>query len=369
MGRFFMIQKLQEEIQKYNNKSIYKIKYRKTKTGYSLYLEIRRKNNRQTINLEDLFLNGKISKLNQDKLVLEKASEIQRSYNIQYKLNGDKNQIRMKSKNINVVEFFSSLKDQKKGNTKRNWNNALRHFKIFTKGFIKLDDINIVFCENFQRYLLKNVSQNTACTYFSVFKKVLNIAVMRDFLDKNPASFVKNSKPEVVREFLTKKEIMKLTNTSIKKKNIRNAFLFSCFTGLRLSDVKNLKWNNINESILDIRQIKTKEPLRIKLSKSALNILSYQKEYSANDKGNIFNLLADNATNKHIKRWIKEAGIDKHITFHSGRHTFATLCLTYDIDIYTVSKLLGHTDIKHTQIYAKLIDKKRDEAVEKLPII
>ena len=70
-----------------------------------------------------------------------------------------------------------------------------------------------------------------------------------------------------------------------------------------------------------------------------------------------------------MHKLIQKAGINKRITFHCGRHTFATMCLTYDIGIYTVSKLLGHTDVKHTQIYAKLIDKKRDEAIDKLPAI
>ena len=364
-----MIPKLQKEFQDYNKKSDYKIKYRKIKTGYSLYLEIQRKNNRQTINLEGLTITGKISKLNQDKLVLEKASESQDSYNRQLKFEGDKALTRQKAKNINVVEYFSSLKEDKKGNTKRNWNNALRHFKIFTKGFVKFENIDIVFCENFRKYLLNNVSQNTTCCYFSVWKRVLNLAVRRDFIDKNPAIFVKNTKPEVSREFLTVSDLKQLIETSYEIDYIRSAFLFSCFTGLRLSDVKNLKWNNIKERMLNIRQIKTREPLRIKLSESAMNILEIQDKYNSNNSERVFALLADNATNKHIKRWIKKAGIDKHITFHSGRHTFATLCLTYDIDLYTVSKLLGHNDIKHTQIYAKLIDKKRDAAIDNLPTL
>ena len=84
----------------------------------------------------------------------------------------------------------------------------------------------------------------------------------------------------------------------------------------------------------------------------------------------VFDLIpSENKINKHIKNWIQAAGINKHVTFHISRHNFATLLLSSDIDIYTVSKLLGHKDVKVTQIYAKLIDKKRDEAIEKLPKI
>jgi len=362
-----MIQKLQKEIQNYNLKSDYKIKYRESAKGYSLYLEIRKKNYRNTINLEDFVITGLVSRLADDKLILRKANEIQQSYNIEYKLKGDRIQLKQEIKNINVVDFFLAEKNQKKGNTKKNWSNALKHFKTYTKGHIQFDRIDIVFCENFRKYLLQNVSQNTTCTYFSIFKKVLNLAVMRDILDKNPASFIKNRKPEVSREFLTVTELKKLIETPYRVEDVKNAFLFGCFTGLRLSDVKNLKWDNIKEEVLNIRQIKTKEPLRVKLSQSALNILEKQeKNNTSNDKA-IFGLLSDNGTNKHIKRWMESAGIEKHITFHSSRHTFGTMCLTYDIDLYTVSKLMGHTDIKHTQIYAKLIDKKRDQAIDKLP--
>lgn len=359
--------KLHKEIQDYNSKSDYKIKYREIAKGYSLYLEIRKKNYRNTINLENLALSGLVSQLVQDKLILRKANEMQHSYNIEFKLKGDKVLMRQVSKHINVVDFFLAEMNQKKGNTKRSWSNALKHFKTYTKGHIQFDRIDIVFCENFRKYLLKNVSQNTTCTYFSIFKKVLNLAVMRDILSKNPASFIKNRKPEISREFLTVTELKKLIETPYKLEKIKNAFLFGCFTGLRLSDVKNLKWDNIKEGVLNIRQIKTKEPLRVKLSQSAINILETQERNNTPNTQTIFGLLADNATNKHLKIWVKFAGIEKRITFHSSRHTFGTMCLTYDIDLYTVSKLMGHTDIKHTQIYAKLIDKKRDAAIDNLP--
>ena len=81
----------------------------------------------------------------------------------------------------------------------------------------------------------------------------------------------------------------------------------------------------------------------------------------------IFDLRNNTQICNAIKKWVQKAGINKHITFHCARHTFATMCLTYDVDIYTVSKLLGHRDIGSTQIYAKLIDKKKDEAIDKLP--
>lgn len=107
---------------------------------------------------------------------------------------------------------------------------------------------------------------------------------------------------------------------------------------------------------------------RIKLSKNALKIISRQRKLNGG-QGKVFRLLYHTTTQQHINQWVKDAGITEHITWHSGRHTFTTLALTHDIDLYTVSKLLGHKEIKTTQIYAKLIDKKKDEAVDKLPVI
>ena len=242
----------------------------------------------------------------------------------------------------------------------------MRHFNKFTNGHIKFSAITLPLCDSYREYLLSVVSPNTTSTYYSNFKAMLNIALKKNIISKNPAIFIKNPSVKAKREFLVEIEIKKISNDTIINQNIKNAFLFSCFTGLRISDIKSLTWKNVKEQRLEVLQKKTSDTLRMKISSSAQNILSAQRN---GDKlsDHIFRLPGEDAINKHIKRWILRNGIDKHITFHCARHTFATLCLTYDIDIYTVSKLLGHKDIKHTQIYAKIIDKKRDDAIDKLP--
>jgi len=148
---------------------------------------------------------------------------------------------------------------------------------------------------------------------------------------------------------------------------LKNGFLFGCWTGLRLSDIEKLKWSEIQDNYLVFRQKKTKGVERMKLHKNALNILENQKLIS--DQSNVFQM-PQRATGQRILRdWIRSSGIKKNVTFHSARHTYATLLLTFGVDIYTVSKLLGHKDIKTTQVYAKLIDLKKDEAVDRLPEI
>ena len=148
---------------------------------------------------------------------------------------------------------------------------------------------------------------------------------------------------------------------------MKNAFLFSCFTGLRLSDIESLTTKQIQGGYLHFRQRKTGDMERIKLNPGSLKIIEAQIKTNPTSKSNIFYLPSRTHIKRPLRIWIKEAGIDKKITFHSARHTFATLCLTYDVDLYTVSKLLGHKDIQTTQIYAKLIDKKKDDAIDKLP--
>jgi integrase len=195
----------------------------------------------------------------------------------------------------------------------------------------------------------------------------MNNAVKKGIINSNIASYVQNPIPDTKREFLTVEELEKLSKNGYHIKEIQNAFLFSCFTGFRISDIKNLTWRNIKKDYIEIKQKKTEDNIRVKLSDSAKKILKYQLPVNhKSDK--IFTLPKENAINKHINLWMQQNNIDKHITFHCARHTFATLCLTYDIDIYTLSKLLGHKDIKNTQIYAKLIDKKKDEAIDKLPV-
>lgn len=152
-------------------------------------------------------------------------------------------------------------------------------------------------------------------------------------------------------------------------REIKNAFIFSCYTGLRISDIRELTFDRIRNVYLDFRQQKTQGVERMKLHPKAFEILEEQKERRRHSEdGKIFLLPLDSGTiNKVVRNWMKTAGVKKKITFHCSRHTFATMCLTFDIDIYTVSKLLGHRDLKTTQIYAKLIDKKKDEAIDKLP--
>jgi len=249
-----------------------------------------------------------------------------------------------------------------------NWLTCIKHFKKFTKGArISFANINHSFCSKFAEYLQSQVGANTAIMFFQKFKSTLTIAVKEDIISKNPSLNVSMKRADTKKEFLNIDEIKKLTTAPKPNPDSCNAFLFSCFTGVRISDLRALTFDQIQDGYLIFKQQKTGNNERMKLNQTALNIIKMQSEFRRND--HVFNLMILTTIERHLKIWTTTAGIDKHITFHCGRHTFATMALTNDIDLYTVSKLLGHRSIASTQIYAKLIDKKKDEAVDKLPEI
>lgn len=240
---------------------------------------------------------------------------------------------------------------------------------------VRLCDIDKEFCINFINFLRnarkhngEKYSAKTIFVYTAELKAVLNEAVREDLIVKNPMSLLssveKPREPSSTREFLTAEELERLKATPCKYKEVKDAFLFSCYCGLRLSDVENLRWSNLEKNDngkvqVALIQEKTKQPNRIQLPTYALSCLP------ADRKGNelIFNLPSRPVLTRAIKNWAENAGITKNVSFHIARHTFATSLLTMGADLYTTSKLLGHTKITTTQIYAKIVDAKKEEAM------
>lgn len=151
---------------------------------------------------------------------------------------------------------------------------------------------------------------------------------------------------------------------------IKDAFLFGCFTGLRYSDIYKAKWGDIQDGILITEQMKTKEEVRIPLSQNALQFIPQRNE-NVQDEDRIFDAIPGRSchADEKLAKLVELSGIKKHITFHCSRHTCATLMLSYGADLYTVSKILGHTNVKTTQIYTKVLDEGKRKAVELVPKI
>ncbi len=242
---------------------------------------------------------------------------------------------------------------------------------------VRMSQVDREFCLKFIDYLRNGhrsrfgqpVNQMTAWGYQSKFRAALNAAVRANVLKKNPMKQIeaadKIAMPETRREYLTINEVKRLIATPCYRERVKQAYLFCCFSGLRYGDMANLRWRDLSRDngqwYVSIVQSKTSEPLRLPLSKMALEWLPVQDDNVPEDI--VFSDLPDRSdVGNHLKNWVWAAGIHKDICFHTSRHTYATMLLTLGADLFTVCKLLGHRSVRSTQVYAKIIDKKKDDA-------
>lgn len=213
------------------------------------------------------------------------------------------------------------------------------------------------------------LSENRKAGILRFLNVVLNQAVAEGIILSSPAKNIKKFRPNPKpRQFLTADELRQLRATPCADKELARAFFFSCLTGLRWSDIKDLKWKDLfyeNGGVrLTLLQHKTGSQVSMNLEKQAISLLGKR----GSDEDGIFNLTYSvSSYQNYINQWASDAGIKKHLTFHCARHSFATLMISQGVDIYTVSKLLGHSSVATTQIYAKVIDTHKREAMQKLP--
>jgi integrase len=293
----------------------------------------------------------------------------------------EKEQLKLKELGeINFVEYFKSLADKRKASNHDNWVSAYNYLETFTKGNLKFADLNEKFCNEFKEHLLTtksnksnkvNLAQNSAVSYFNKFKAALKQAYKDGYLPSDLNVRIEPVKQaETQRNFLTIEELNSLVKTECNNPLLKRAALFSALTGLRFSDIKNLVWGDLeyiegNGFFIQFKQQKTKGVEMMPISEQAYSLLGERKETTEK----VFDGLTYSAyENKHLSKWIGLAGITKDITFHCFRHTFATLQLSNGTDIYTVSKMLGHRELKTTQIYAKIIDQTKREAADKIQL-
>lgn len=244
---------------------------------------------------------------------------------------------------------------------------------------LALLEVDKDFCKGFIAFLKtctfnngKKTLSNTTCRIFvNRLAAALTKAVSEGLIDRNPFKQLdpkeKPKKDSSMREFLTIEELRKVIDTPCRYDILKRAFLFSCFTGLRYSDMKALLWSEVHKAAdgktlyIEHPQVKTKKIVTIPLSNEALKWMPKKRS----DKEDVFYQLQITSTTVEVvlAEWMQEAGIQKHITYHCSRHTAATLLLTLGADLYTVSKILGHSSIKMTEVYAKIVDKKKLETV------
>ena len=326
---------------------------------------------------------------NDNTLKLAKAIQAKRIVELQNNAHGFKSSnTRSKASVIEYIKALAEKKREKAGGVKRgNYQNYLalvHHIQKYSGDKTTFKNIDKKYGEGFLEYL-KTATRNNACgdriplsqnsrwTYMKKLETVLNDAITNEVITVNPFRFIKQeNKPKRHRAeicFLTMDELKILENTPMKPPIIKQAFLFSCYTGLRFSDVVSLTWgklqkDNNDATYINFVQKKTGKQEYLPIPQKALNYLPERNKTKATDI--IFKLPTNKFTNVALRNWACAVGITKKVTFHVARHTYATLLLTLETPIEVVSKNLGHSDIQTTQIYAKVVNAVQRAAVDKL---
>lgn len=371
-----------------------RIRTKKLSNGsQSIFLDIYINGKRRREYLKIYLIPGKTKEIkaaNATTLQLANAIKAKRIVQIQNSEYGFKNNtIKAKTNLIGYVLFLADEALAKSGN-KRSYYYTLHslanHLNCFAGDKITFQQVDHDFVKRFIVYLrsAKNfnlrkkevedgiLSPNTQHNLFKKFTYVIKKAIQAEIIQVNPLDKIdSNDKPkgeDGTREFLTIEEMKKLIQTPCKDDMIKRAFLFCCLCGIRYSDVHNLTWgqfykDNDGETILRLKVTKTKRNEDFPISNEALKWLPERNE--ASDDENVFILPKNDHANRKLRVWSKETKITKRLSFHCSRHTAATLNLSLGVPIETVSKLLGHTKISTTLIYAKIIDQKKKEAVKK----
>ena len=260
---------------------------------------------------------------------------------------------------------------------------SLRHTVEFLQWKYKVSDIELnkidhAFVTDYEFFLrsVRNCANNTTVKYIKNFTKIIKICIDSDWIDKNPFSKYKSKLREVERIYLSEAEIQNIINKDFKTERlslVRDIFLFSCFTGLAYIDVKNLTKSHISigidgEKWIFTHRQKTETASKIPiLPVTQMIIDKYENHPESNNKDTLLPILTNQKMNSYLKEIAAVCGINKELTFHIARHTFATtVTLTNGVPIESVSKMLGHKNIKTTQHYAKILDKKVSEDMQVL---
>ena len=295
----------------------------------------------------------------------------------------------------NFLDYYRMLCEKRHENPESlgnwgNWYSALKHLERFCRPDMTFREVTPKFVQDFKDYLDKTartrckrknategeedrkpLSSASKVSYFNKLRACINQAFEDGIIPRNPLRGIEGFKiEERERVYLTLEEVKAMVEAECKYPALRNAFLFSCLTGLRKSDIEKMKWSEVRQqgefTRIVFKQKKTGGQEYIDINPQAVVFMGERRK----PEDHVFpNFAYSSFYLMELKRWAMRAGITKDITFHSGRHTFAVLMLDLGADIYTVQKLLWHKEIHTTQIYAKIMDKKKQEAVCKIPDI
>ena len=271
------------------------------------------------------------------------------------------------------VNFFEYFEEYIKGYTKKDvrmFGYSLKYLRQYAQtDYLSTKAVTENFCRGFREFMDNhpNLNGETPYDFFAKFKKVIKQAVRDKLFTINPAQDVQNKRVDkvVAKDILTVDELQLLAKTHCGNETVKRAFLFACNTGLRWCDVKILQWKHIHGGSLQMTQQKTGKPVIINLNATSVRLIGEKGK----PEDAVFTLPSHTGMLKTLRYWKDRAGLSKTVTFHVARHSFATNLLIYETDVKTVSSLLGHTSLEHTQKYVRVVEALKQNAVNRLPEI
>jgi len=282
---------------------------------------------------------------------------------------------------INFYDFYNNIVAEyyntgSKGNYS-GWKSSLDYWEAYIGKNLNSKQLLPYHVEKYREFLLsvkslrndeKCLARNTASAYYKNFINVLKKANKKKLLASNlveDAVYIKEE--ETYREYLSESELAELWNTPIKFTSLKNMAFFSVMTGLRFSDIINLKWETVFRDTSQGYYIRLKEQKTSNIQNHFIPDNAYKLLENEGTKiGQVFKDIKYNQITRPLKDWLDAAKITKKISFHNFRHTYATLQLSKGTDIYTLSKMMGHKNVTTTQIYGKVMDKQKIDASKKL---
>ena len=293
-------------------------------------------------------------------------------------------------------KYINRLFKDGKHATYKKYKSVLKKLCVYVKkDTLPIKSITPDFIKQYEKYLMdsKGNNRNTTTVNMKTLAKLVGDIYRDNNLDEsnNPFKNLKFKREQTDRVYLELEDIKKILNFRVRLQSplydTRELFLFECFTGIRISDILTLKWKNVTDKEITIRMRKTGKVLTIPLQNVAKSILDKRKKILENNQVQIypekyvFNILrvdvdkasaqdilnaigvATATVNKRLKLIAKKVGIDKKLSTHTARHSFATMLVTGDVSISIIRELLGHGDIRVTQIYAQVTSQKKEEAI------
>ena len=347
----------------------YKVKHLRRKENLNLYLvasprtPIDRNHNKETLELAK-------------RIRFEKEQEFL----------SDREGYRLKKKSkVNLLEYFADFAEKANVADRLVLVGALKNFKDFLKeeypqyaNNIEPRNLNKEMIQGFVDFLVDNHKGQGAETYYKRFKRLVNYSVEQGVIAKSPCKGITTPKLDDVlaKDILSQEEMQTLFLTHYEGENpeIRRAFAMTCLTGIRRCDIVRLKYSDVDYSnrVLRFRQTKTeghssKSGVTTPLNDALLELIGTKPDDATDDY--IFHLPSDTMCLKALRHWTKKAGITKHITWHCGRHSFATALLSNGSNIKVVSSLLGHSTLRFTEVYVRAVDKLKEEAINSMPTL